>query len=363
MRSPENEHSRIHREVPSASRQVAAHQPRRRYRIGSGAALLIVGACVACSGPPDVVAVRTGTTAEATRPELLDVSGDLDLVDPSVIFDGLRYWIISTGAGMPVRVSTDLREFERLGDAALGLPVWAAEAVPAATHYWSPDVAQFGGRYHLYYALASTDPRQACIGHATASELGTSGAWTDDGSPLVCTQQDSDWFAIDPSVLVDDDQSAWLLTGSSGTGLKLWELDSSGKLADAQATIVAARPAGGTIQASAIARKADFYYVFSSFDFCCRGADSTRSIRVGRSRSRLGPYVDREGVALLDGGGTVLVEGGERWRGPGSNDVLIRAAESYSFYFAYDADDDGHTSLRLSTLTWDEDGWPLSAGP
>ena len=37
--------------------------------------------------------------------------------------------------------------------------------------------------------------------------------------------------------------------------------------------------------------------------------------------------------------------------------------KTYSFYFAYDADNGGQVSLRLSTLTWDDDGWPRSAGP
>lgn len=292
----------------------------------------------------------------------LSLSGDLELFDPSAIFDGERYWVVSTGAGMPIRASTDLKQFELLGDAVPGLPTWAADHVPKATHFWSPDVAYFGGRYHLYYALAGGGGQLACIGHATASKLGSVGSWTDDGAPVICTQQEDDWFAIDPSVLVDDDEKAWLLAGSS-PGLKLIELEASGGRTAAEPTPIAARPDGGVIQASAITRHGGYYYVFASFDLCCRGADSTRSIRFGRSSTLFGPYLDRDGTSLLDGGGSVLLEGGPRWKGPGSNDVLQQGDQSYSFYFAYDADNDGKTSLRLSTLAWDEEGWPRSAGP
>jgi arabinan endo-1,5-alpha-L-arabinosidase len=309
-----------------------------------------------------VVAIAQPSLAPAPEPEQLSLSGSLEVYDPSVILDGGQYWLVSTGARMPVRASADLHEIELLGDAVDGLPDWAAAAVPAARHFWSPDVAYFGGRYHLYYALSSDDTRRACIGHASAPELGLAGTWTDDGVPLICTQEDSDWHAIDPSVLVDAGK-AWLLVGSSGKGLKLLELDSAGQRTEADPTPVAARPDGGVIQASAITRRGGFYYIFSSFDLCCRGADSTRSIRVGRASSLLGPYVDRDGTALLEGGGSVLLEGGSRWKGPGSNDVLYAGDRTYSFYFAYDAESSGRVSLRLSTLTWEDDDWPRSAGP
>jgi arabinan endo-1,5-alpha-L-arabinosidase len=331
-----------------------------RAKCASGIAAL--AACLGCAGSTDVVAIQKAP-AEPTEPVQVSLSGDLELYDPSGIFDGERYWLVSTGKGMPMRVSSNLEQFELLGDAVFGLPEWAAEYVPNAEHFWSPDVAYFAGRYHLYYALAGGGVHVACVGHASSSKLGLAGTWTDDGEPLICTEEDSDWFAIDPSVLILDDGKAWLLLGSSGSGLKLLELDASGLRTAAEPIPVAARPDGGIIQASAITYHAGFYYLFAAFDLCCRGVDSTRSIRVGRSSALRGPYLDRDGTPLLEGGGSVLLTSGTRWKGPGSNDVLHRGDQSYSFYFAYDADDGGRASLRLSTLTWDTDGWPLSAGP
>ena len=84
---------------------------------------------------------------------------------------------------------------------------------------------------------------------------------------------------------------------------------------------------------------------------------------VGRAASVQGPYVDRGGTALLAGGGTLLLESNERWRGPGSNAVIAREGKTYNVYHAYDADDAGKAKLRIAELVWDEAGWPVSGGP
>jgi hypothetical protein len=72
--------------------------------------------CVGCRRP-DIVATRQLSSAELANPKLLPLSGDLELFDPSAIMDGERYWVVSTGTGMPMRVSDDLKEFDFIGDA------------------------------------------------------------------------------------------------------------------------------------------------------------------------------------------------------------------------------------------------------
>ena len=52
------------------------------------------------------------------------------------------------------------------------------------------------------------------------------------------------------------------------------------------------------------------YYLFLSYDFCCRGLESDYRTVVGRSADVAGPYVDAEGLPLLNGrGGTELFRG------------------------------------------------------
>jgi arabinan endo-1,5-alpha-L-arabinosidase len=106
-----------------------------------------------------------------------------------------------------------------------------------------------------------------------------------------------------------------------------------------------------------------FYYLFESVDHCCQGADSTYKQMVGRATDITGPYVDRDGTPLLSGGGTLLVEGDARWRGPGHNAVLETATGWFNVYHSYDATAGGVPTLRIAELTWGADGWPVSAGP
>ena len=68
-------------------------------------------------------------------------------------------------------------------------------------------------------------------------------------------------------------------------------------------------PSGGSkwaIEAPYITKRGDDYYLFVNWDYCCRGVNSTYNVRVGRSEHVEGPYVDRQGKQMLEGGGTEL---------------------------------------------------------
>lgn len=152
--------------------------------------------------------------------------------------------------------------------------------------------------------------------------------------------------------------------GSFWGGLKLIQLDNTGKRANSSLLSLAARPNnGGAIEAPYIVRRCGYYYLFASFDNCCKGVDSTYKIMVGRATSVKGPYKDKQGVDMMKGGGTLILQGGTRWRGPGHNAVVFSDAKAYNVYHSYDANNDGASFLRVSELYWDDDGWPVSGGP
>ena len=65
---------------------------------------------------------------------------------------------------------------------------------------------------------------------------------------------------------------------------------------------------------------------------------------------------------MLRGGGSLLVQGDARWKGPGHNAVIITERGSFNAYHAYAASN-GNPNLRISELVWGSDGWPISAGP
>jgi len=243
-------------------------------------------------------------------------------------------------------------------------PAWFTERVPAyePRNIWAPDIAFFGGVYHLYYSVSSFGSNRSCIGHATRASL-TSGAWTDHEA-MFCSNapgQVDDYNAIDPNVVVDEQGTPWMAFGSFWDGIRLIQLDLEGNWVGDAVRPIASR-GGGSIEAPFIVRRCGFYYLFVSFGNCCRGVDSTYSIHVGRAESVLGPYVDREGRPLLEGGGTLVLERSADWVGPGHNALFIDGQRAYNVYHAYRADN-GAAQLRISELVWDADGWPVSGGP
>ena len=302
----------------------------------------------------------------SATPQALSLSGNLGTHDPALIFAHGQYYLFQTGDGIGAKTSSNLREWKAAPVVFPTNPSWIAEEVPDASNLWAPDIAFFGGSYHLYYSASTFASNRSCIGHATRDAL-DSGSWTDHGS-VVCSNPDGgssdDWNAIDPNVIVDQAGVPWLSFGSFWGGLKLVELDASGARANDTILSIAARPSNyGALEAPFIVWRCGYYYLFVSFDTCCQGVDSTYKVMVGRAPGVTGPYSDREGRAMMQGGGTLVLAGNTRWRGPGHNAVVFDGDGAYNVYHSYDANDNGAATLRISELVWDDDGWPISGGP
>ena len=294
--------------------------------------------------------------------------GDIRQVhDPSIIKEGNTYYVFSTRAGIAIRCSKDLIHWQLCGDVFAHLPEWAVKDVPGLRGLWAPDVSYFNGRYYLYYSASTFGSNHSSIGLATNETLDPSSdkyRWVDQGK-VIGSNIDDDWNAIDPNVVFDEHHQPWLAFGSFWGGIKLRKLEqATGKLSSQDQNLysLASRPrtssSPGAIEAPNIIRKNDYYYLFVSFDLCCRGANSTYNIRVGRARRLTGPYIDRSGKAMIDGGGTLVVGGAGRWAGPGHCAVLQEREGDYLVYHAYDTEWRGVPTLRISTLHWDSEGWP-----
>ncbi len=281
--------------------------------------------------------------------------------DPSIAsVDGV-YMVFSTGTGIPVRTSVDLVNWSLAGQVFATAPAWITTTNRAQpNNLWAPDISHFGGTYHLYYAASTFGSNDSCIGHATSASP-TSNTWTDQG-PVICSTSSDNWNAIDPAAFVDDGGNAWLAFGSFWSGLKLVPLAADGSRSGTQLFALSTRN-DTAVEAPFVIHHDDFYYLFESVGFCCQGVDSTYKVMVGRSADLRGPYVDDQGVALLAGGGRLVVEGDTQWRGPGHNAILSVAAGTYNVYHSYDANAGGIPTLRISEMGWSADGWPVSAGP
>lgn len=276
---------------------------------------------------------------------------------------GKSYFIYSTGKGIAVKSSQDRWNWKNLGSAIKSPPTWQASAVPADTgmNYWAPDVSFRDGKYFLYYAVSTTGKKVSAIGLATNTTLDPTAsgyAWKDEG--LVVQSGDStDYNAIDPNFISDEAGVPWLAFGSWWQGLRLVKLDPlTGKPAVGAPLITLANRAGKGIEATFIIRLRGYYFLFSSWDNCCKGVNSNYNIRVGRSVNVQGPYLDRDGNSLVNGGGTLVDSGDSRWKGPGHCAVFVDGDTTLLINHAYDAQNSGAPTLQIRPLYWTSDGWP-----
>lgn len=297
-------------------------------------------------------------------------TGDIRRVhDPAVIKHDGAYYLYSTNNGIPIRRSRDLVHWETIGRVFERLPAWAEEEVPGVRGPWAPDISFFGGKYHLYYSLSTFGKNRSAIGLVTNATLDPASPeyrWVDHGKVVESTPGVTHWNAIDPNLVIDAEGEPWMSWGSFWGGIKMRRIDPhTGLVSSADTTLysLAARSGSNAVEAPFIIRHLDNYYLFVSFDRCCRRAESTYRIVVGRSADVTGPYVDREGVPMMQGGGTPVLSGYGRVRGPGHNAVLTEGDRHYLVHHFYDAEDEGVAKLQIRPMQWDAAGWPQAGEP
>ena len=315
------------------------------------------------------------------KPVSIALRGDYQLThDPSIAHEGGTYYVFATTSNpaegqIPLRCSQDLKNWKRCGHVFERIPDWIQKASPNTRELWAPDISYFQGKYHLYYAYSTFGVNVSGIALATNETLDSSSPsykWKDEG--LVIASSRSDGFnAIDPNIVMDEKGQPWLSFGSFWSGIKMRRIDAaSGKLsvADPHLYALAARirpaetgsagpglpPNWQAIEAPFIVHHGGYYYLFVSFDLCCRGVRSTYRTMAGRSRSVTGPYVDAAGRPMLEGGGNEVLSRNGRWIGPGGASLLMRPEGDIIVLHAYDAIT-GKPALQISTVGW-EDDWP-----
>ncbi|MFH5806285.1 arabinan endo-1,5-alpha-L-arabinosidase [Alienimonas sp. DA493] len=344
------------------------------------AVLLSAGAASAVAQPPGPQSAddergrrfrRTFAPVSAADAAVLARHGRRDAAvhDPtSIVRCGDEYWLFATGRGIASWRSTDLKDWQPGPRVFAEPPAWALEAVPEHRgRYWAPAVLRHGDRYLLYYSVSTFGKNRSAIGLATSPTLDPDDPayrWTDHG-PVVQSRPGDDFNAIDPAVLATADGGLWLAFGSFWSGLKLVRLDSAtGLRAEPDAAPIALADApDDQIEAPLLAERDGFYYLFFNRGLCCRGTESTYEIRVGRSRSVEGPYLDRDGRPLLGGGGTLLSETDGPFIGPGHAGLLEEDGRTWFGCHFYDGARRGRATLALQELRWDEDGWPRLLPP
>jgi arabinan endo-1,5-alpha-L-arabinosidase len=186
------------------------------------------------------------------------------------------------------------------------------------------------------------------------------------------TEGVDDFNAIDANIAIEDEDNIWLSWGSFWSGIKMRKIDpETGMLSDKDPTLYSLSsrprledhttpPVEGAVEAPFIIKHGKYWYLLVSFDFCCRGADSTYHIVVGRSEDITGPYMDKDGRPMLEGGGSVVLRATtDNWKGPGHCAVLQQPDRDWLVFHAYHGQT-GRSALKIASICW-ENGWPQVA--
>jgi arabinan endo-1,5-alpha-L-arabinosidase len=318
-------------------------------------------------------------TGTAAYPMPLSVSGSgIYVHDPNMIQDASgTFWLY--GTHNTLASSADMTSFTAVstGDINPDFSWWASENTTGTggrTDIWAPIVMYANGTYYQYYSIPIYDtPSQAGTNKgaeaviALATSSNPNGPWVDAGKIISscgsepgCTTQ---FNAIDPAPFIDAAGNWWLSFGSWNDGIHILQLDpTTGLRLASNATLynIASRAAGeeGSIIYLHVFNGTQYYYYFAPVSICCVGTSSTYRIIIGRSTSATGPFTDRGGLDLSNGGGTVLLSAHANIYGPGGQSVMTVGTQPLLVYHYYDGNNNGTPTLGLNKLSFDSSGWP-----
>lgn len=327
---------------------------------------------------------------------------EVSVHDPSVIYADDQYYII--GSHLNFASSKNLIQWNKLSENVESNTLFDNVEVELAESFnyaetdtlWASDIVQLAdGRYYLYYC--------ACEGSSPLSTLGVAisdtieGPYKDQGVFLKSgtTNLQGEQFnpsdepnVIDPHVFYDNEGKLWMVYGSYSGGIFILEMDENTALPKENQGY-GKKLLGGNhsrIEAPYILynKETKYYYLFLSFGGL--DADGGYNIRVARSKTPDGPYLDSENQNMISAKGTegsffddTAIEGfGAKLIGnyqfnnskktekdgyisPGHNSAYYNTEENKYFiiFHARFPNYDEYHEVRAHQMFFNEAGWPV----
>jgi len=231
---------------------------------------------------------------------------------------------------------------------------------------WAPDRATVAGTNLLYVSLVNSAADSA-IG---VLKLRGDGPGEATDLKIITRSKDTGIVdTIDPEVVTDPESGkVWLFFGSTGRMHRV-ELSPDGLSVrpGAKCVPVAGRPVtedksrAKVFEGAYLLRHADWWYLFVSGGWY---DGSSYCLRVGRSKTLDGAFVDREGRPMTEGFGTLVLKTEGDFFGPGHNgDVLTGTDGVTRLYYHSHWKRLGEKKkkdriLLARRLRWDDGGWP-----
>ena len=322
--------------------------------------------------------VALAATAQPAFRQRGHFSTDTPMVhDPVMAYEDSTYHLFSTGMGIQHMTSTDRKTWTMAPTPLMTvIPQWTRDSVPGfQQHVWAPDVIRWHGRWWMGYSCSTFGKNGSAIGLLSTHSL-SAPIWNDEGCIVTSREKRDQWNAIDPCFVIDDNDQPWMAWGSFWDGIQLIRLDTTMHVAQGEKPRTIARryapecknqapnptsKFAGTnaIEAPFIYKHGGWYYLFVAWDYCCRGSKSNYRVAVGRSKTVDGPYLDRDGVDMREGGGTLFMEGDKKqFEAAGHCAAYTLDGEDIFICHGYSIAHKGASILIQRPIRWTTDGWP-----
>ena len=324
---------------------------------------------------------------DSLPPEMAGISG---LKDSSrLITSNGKLFSYATGGGIRMiwTLSLETGEWHTGPDVFVERPEWWAEYSPKNIA-WAPDVVydEVAAEYRMYYCVSKLGSSTSAIGLAVNETLDPDDAnynWVDKGIVISSIQGVDSYNALDPAPVQTSDGNWFLSFGSHFGGIKLIQLNKEGTW-DEDASEIADLARKKSVFQSAIEAPAIYrgkkqgvagYWLFVNWgtgNSIANGQNATYEVKMGWSEDVRGPYLDKEGRNMYDGGGTVFLPKQQTFDWEGSTRIprghvgiiLDEKTDgaypdwvSYS-YWLKDPPTRNGIRMGIQRLSNDQDGWP-----
>ncbi len=331
------------------------------------------------------------SSAEATTSKQNSGSGLTGLTglnDASrIIKCGSKYYWYSTGGGIRMRWTSDPES-----------GIWNAgpDVFPTRPNFWSdytpinaawaPDITyhHISGEYRLYYCVSSLGSTKSAVGLATNTTLDPNDPqynWVDQGI-VISTEEGESYNALDPCPVRTHENEWFLAFGSHFSGIKLIRLAPDGKrhptLLNMWDLARKSNAASSAIEAGAIypgnKNGQNGYWLFVNWGTGLgHEENATYEVRVGWSTNVRGPYLDKNGLNMYNGGGTLMMQREQTFIWDNSTRIgrghvgIIKGEDldgtypdwiSYSYWLKNPPANQSGKRFGLQRLIEDPDGWP-----
>lgn len=291
--------------------------------------------------------------------------------DPTVIRVGDMFYLYVTGGIVRGYKSKDLINWSRISssnntsEVFKNRPDFTDDNV-SETGMWAPDINYYNGKYVMYYSISKWGGGATCGIGVGVSDIAEGPFLPPAGNPngkLFVSSEIGVHNSIDPCYF-EENEKRYIFWGS-WNGIHMTELTSDGMAVKDLSN--KKKIAGDSFEAAYIHKRNEYYYLFASVGACCEGMDSSYKVVVGRASKLEGPYLDKNGVDMLNydvwnpsSYRPIVISGDETFAGPGHNSRIITDdnGSDWMLYHSYIAGESSR-SLLLDKIEWDDLGWPF----